>query len=121
MAMDTILNFYSLNRKFDSKLFFHTFCDDVVNADVIQLSLVHTSEISKSTSTNSWHTHAQKSLGSWMTNSERAYAWRFYLCLCLSHECESGLSVKICLHYRGTVVRECFAIGQGVKFVGQKN
>ena len=29
-----------------------------------------------------------------MTDSARAYAWRLCLCLCLSHQCESGLSVN---------------------------
>ena len=43
------------------------------------LRLVHTSEIStstsKSTSTNARHTHAQKWFGSWITDSARAYAY----------------------------------------------
>ena len=49
------------------------------------LSLVHNSEISTSTSTNARHTHAHKWLGSWMTDSARAYAWRLCMRLCLSH------------------------------------
>ena len=62
----------------------------VVFADVrvqVAWSLIHTSEISTSTSTskNARHTHAQKWFGSWMTDSARAYAWRLCSCLCLSH------------------------------------
>ena len=59
------------------------------------LILVHTGEISTSTSTKARHTHAHTWLGSWMTDSARAYAWRLCLCVCLSHECEPGFSAKI--------------------------
>ena len=61
------------------------------------LILVHIGEISTSTSTstNARHTHAHTWLGSWMTDSARAYAWRLCLWVCLSHECKPGFSAQI--------------------------
>ena len=49
------------------------------------LSLVHTSEINTSTSTNARHAHEQNQSSTNQAISARAYAWRLGLYLCISH------------------------------------
>ena len=52
----------------------------------VPLSLVHTSEITTSTSTNVRHTHVPN-------DSARAYACLLCLCLCLSHQVNQALEM----------------------------
>ena len=55
-----------------------------------RLSLIHTGEISTSTSTNARHTHAQNQSSTNQAIYERVYTSN--LCLCLFQQCEPGFS-----------------------------